>query len=130
MNGDMATETARTSCSTNMVFNASPVCVADANGELRVYFVGDGSDAFPTGVAQAMALSSIGTLAEKHPAGSGNVVLWQGNNPVSGATVIISYLSDDKLLHFHTYTWDRHYEGWKRYIFVVDENNKVTVWER
>lgn len=127
--GDVATEAARINCSTNMVFNATPICLADDGENLHVYFIGDKSDAFPTGVAQAMALSSVGTLAKTNPAGSGNVVLWQGKNPVSGATVIISYLSDDRLLHFHTYTWDRHEEGWKPYIFVLDENNTVTPWQ-
>ena len=117
-------------CSTDMVFLSTPVCVSLVGNEMQVYFIGDSNDAFPNGVAEEVVrIPGRAVLRTEHPSGSGNVLLWSGVNPVSGASVFISWLSDDRLIHFHTYTWDRYYTGWKPYIFVIDEANQVQLWE-
>ena len=116
-------------CTTEMVVASAPMCVSFAGNEMQVYFIGDTSDAFPNGVAEVVRIPGRTVLLTKHPSGSGNILLWRSVNPVSGAKVFISYLPGDRVIHFHTYTWDRYYKHWKPYIFVVDENNKVTLWE-
>lgn len=116
-------------CMTDMVVLSAPVCVSFVGKEMQVYFIGDKSDAFPNGVAEVVRIPGRAVLRTKHPSGSGNILLWSGVNPVSGAKVFISWLSDDRLIHFHTYTWDRYYKDWKPYIFVIDKANQVKLWE-
>ena len=115
-------------CSTDMMNGATPICVASNQYGLTVYYIGEPNDIYTSGVTQPMPYDDVDALAGMHPKGSGNVILHSGVNPVSGAAVTITYLADDELLHFNTYTWDNYYNAWKPYIFVVDEDNEVTIW--
>lgn len=103
---------------------ATPVNITiGEDGAFNYHFVGD------DGVSTGPVLPPVSKLARKHAPGSGNVVLFNGSNTISGAPVIISYLSDDKVLHVHTYYSDRHTGSMKPYIFVVDQDNEVSHWE-
>ena len=119
---------ASSSCSTDMMSGATPICVASNQYGLTVYYIGEPNDIYTSGVTQPTAYDDVDALADQYPSGSGNVILYSGSNPVSGAAVTITYLADDELLHFDTYTWDNYFKTWKPYIFVVDENNDVTIW--
>ena len=87
------------------------------------HFIGD------DGVSTGPVLPPARKLARKHQPGSGNVVLFNGENSLSGAPVIISYLSDEQVVHVHTYYPDRHDGSMKPYIFVIDLDNEVSHWE-
>ena len=116
-------------CTMDMVVVSAPVCASFVGKEMQVYFIGDKSDAFPNGIADVVRIPGGTVLRTRYPSGSGNILLWSGVNPVSGAKVFISWLSDDRLIHFHTYTWDRYYKHWKPYIFVIDKANQVKLWK-
>ena len=94
-----------------------------ADGSFNYHFIGD------DGVSTGPVLSPVRKLARKHQPGSGNVVLFNGKNTLSGAPVIISYLSDEQVVHVHTYYPDRHDGSMKPYIFVIDLDNEVSHWE-
>lgn len=115
-------------CSTNMMDYATPICVKSELKRLVVYSIGDKSDEYPEGISKPTRYAHVDVLAKKYPTGSGNIVLYNGTNPITDAPLIISYLADDKLIHFDTYTWDRYYKRWKPYVFVVDRNDKVNIW--
>lgn len=94
-----------------------------ADGAFNYHFIGD------DGVSTGPVLPAARKLARKHQPGSGNVVLFNGKNTQSGAPVIISYLSDEQVVHVHTYYPDRHDGSMKPYIFVIDLDNEVSHWE-
>ena len=50
-------------------------------------------------------------------------------NSVSGAPVVISYLSADQVLHVNTSYRDRHNGSMKPYIFVINLDNESSHWE-
>ncbi len=103
---------------------ATPVNVTiGADDSFNYHFIGD------DGVGSGPVLPPVPKLAKKHLPGSGNVVLFNGANTISGAPVIISYLSDEELVHVHTYYSDRHTGSMKPYIFVIDLDNEVSHWE-
>jgi len=103
---------------------ATPVNITiGGDGAFNTHFIGDG------GVATGPVLPPVRKLARKHSSDSGNVVLFEGENSISGAPVVISYLSAEQVLHVHTYYVDRHDGSMKPYIFVVDEDNEVSHWE-
>ncbi|MCY3707333.1 MAG: Ig-like domain-containing protein [Caldilineaceae bacterium] len=103
---------------------AAPVNVTiDGDGAHNYHFIGD------DGVSTGPVLPPVRRLAKKHLPGSGNVVLFNGTNTLSGAPVIISYLSDEQVVHVHTYYPDRHSGSMKPYIFVIDPDNEVSHWE-
>lgn len=103
---------------------ATPVNVTlGADGAFNYHFIGD------DGVSTGPVLPPVPKLAKKHMPGSGNVVLFNGTNTLSEAPVIISYLSDEQVVHVHTYYADRHNGSMKPYIFVIDLDNEVSHWE-
>ena len=103
---------------------AAPVNVTiGGDGAYNYHFIGD------DGVSTGPVLPPVRKLAKKHLPGSGNVVLFNGTNTFSGAPVIISYLSDEQVVHVHTYYPDRHDGSMKPYIFVIDLDNEVSHWE-
>ena len=103
---------------------AAPVNVTlGADGAFNYHFIGD------DGVATGPLLPSVQKLAQMHPPGSGNVLLYSGANPISGAPVVISYLSTERLLHVNTAYLNRHDGSMKPYIFVINQHNKVSHWE-
>jgi len=103
---------------------AAPVNVTiGGDGAYNYHFIGD------DGVGTGPVLPPVQELAKKHLPGSGNAVLFNGTNTLSGAPVIISYLSDEQVVHVHTYYPDRHDGSMKPYIFVIDMDNEVAHWE-
>ena len=103
---------------------AAPVNVTiGGDGTLNYHFIGD------DGVSTGPVLPPVRELAKEHLPGSGNVVLFSGTNTVSGAPVIISFWSDEQVVHVHTYYPDRHDGSMKPYIFVIDLDNEVSHWE-
>lgn len=115
----------RLDCSTCLNrHEAAPVNVTiGGDGAYNYHFIGD------DGVSTGPALPPARKLAKMHLPGSGNVVLFNGTNTLSGAPVIISYLSDEQVVHVHTYYPDRHDGSMKPYIFVIDLDNEVSHWE-
>ena len=118
-----ATAVAGPSCSVSLDGMAPPVCLSPSGSGFKLYFIGE------KGVSQGLHIPGVADLAEMSPQGSGNVVVYAGTNPMSGALVVIRYLSDDQLIHVHTGIWDRHHEVFKPIIYVVDGENKATRWE-
>lgn len=103
---------------------ATPVNITiGEDGAYNFHFIGD------DGVSTGPVLPPVSKLTRKHAPESGNVVLFNGSNTESGAPVIISYLTDERVLHVHTYYSDRHAGSMKPYIFVVDLENEVSHWE-
>ena len=112
-------------CSTCLVrHDATPINITiGSDGRFNVHFIGDG------GVATGPVLPSVQELAEKYSSEEGNIGLYNGANSFTGASVIISYLSGEKVVHVNTSYPDRHDGSMKPYIFVVDQNNEVLHWE-
>ena len=112
-------------CSTCLLRHAAtPVNVTIGDdGAFNYKFIGD------EGVSSGPVLPPVEKLAEMHAPGSGNVVLFSGANSVSGAQVIISYLSDEQVVHVNTSYMDRHNGTMKPYIFVINLNHEVSHWE-
>ena len=112
-------------CSTCLVRHAAtPVNVTlGGDGAFNYHFIGDG------GVATGPLTPPVRKLIEMHAPGSGNIVLYDGANPISGAPVIISYLSSEQVIHVHTAYRDRHDGSMKPYIFVINQDNEVSHWE-
>ena len=112
-------------CSTCLVRHAAtPVNVTiGADGAFNYHFIGDG------GVAAGPLFPPVQKLAEMHLPGSGNIVLYNGVNSISGAPVVISYLSTEQVVHVNTSYLDRHDGSMKPYIFVVNQDNEVSHWE-
>ena len=113
------------SCSTRLVRrHATPINITfGSDGAFNVHFIGDG------GVATGPVLLPVKELIELHAQDSGNVMLFEGTNSISGAQVLISYLSAEQFLHVHTFYPDRHDGSMKPYIFIVDQENEVSHWE-
>ena len=112
-------------CSTCLVrHEATPINITlGSDGKFNVHFIGDG------GVATGPVLPSVQELAEKYSSEEGNIELYSGTNSFTGASVIISYLSAEQVVHVNTSYPDRHDSSMKPYIFVVDQNNEVSHWE-
>jgi hypothetical protein len=112
-------------CATCLIRHAAtPINITiGGDGALNIHFIGD------EGVSTGPVLSPVRDLAEEYGSDSGNIVLFEGVNTVSGAPVVVSYLSDDHLLHVNTWYEDRHNGSMKPYIFVVDLDNAVSHWE-
>ena len=87
---------------------------------LQYYFIG------PDDARSGPVLSSIAALAELHPAGSANVELYRGQNPMTSKEVRIDYLPDESLLRISTYYEDTTTSTDKPYVFTVDEDREVT----
>ena len=68
-------------------------------------------------------------MAVEHQADSGNIVLYEGVNTISGAPVVVSYLASDQVLHVNTSYLDRHNGSMKPYIFVINLDNEASHWE-
>lgn len=112
-------------CSTCLVrHEATPVNITvGEDGAFNVHFIGD------DGLATGPLLPPARKLAEMHSPGSGNIVLFSGANPKSGAPVVISYLSTEQVVHVNTAYLNRHDGSMKPYIFVINQENKVSHWE-
>ena len=112
-------------CSTCLVRHAAtPINITiGADDAFNYRFIGDG------GVAAGPLLPPVQKLAEMHSPGSGNIVLYNGLNSISGAPVVISYLSNEQVIHVNTSYQDRHDGSMKPYIFVINQNNEVSHWE-
>ena len=112
-------------CATCLIrHEATPINITiGGDGAFNLHFIGDG------GVATGPALPPVKELVELHAHDSGNIMLFEGTNLISGAQVLISYLSVEQVLHVHTYYPDRHDGSMKPYIFIVDQDNEVSHWE-
>ena len=112
-------------CSTCLIRHAAtPINITiGADGAFNYHFIGDG------GIATGPLLPPVQKLAEMHLPGSGNIVLYNGLNSISGAPVVISYLSNEQVIHVNTSYQDRHDGSMKPYIFVINQNNEVSHWE-
>ena len=112
-------------CSTCLITHAAtPINITiGADGAFNYHFIGDG------GIATGPLLPPVQILAEMHLPGSGNIVLYNGLNSISGAPVVISYLSYEQVIHVNTSYQDRHDGSMKPYIFVINQNNEVSHWE-
>ena len=112
-------------CSTCLISHAAtPINITiGADGAFNYHFIGDG------GIATGPLLPPVQKLAEMHLPGSGNIVLFNGLNSISGAPVVISYLSNEQVIHVNTSYQDRHDGSMKPYIFVINQNNEVSHWE-
>ncbi len=112
-------------CATCLIrHEATPINITiGGDGAFNLHFIGDG------GVATGPVLPPVKELIELHAQDSGNIMLFEGTNLISGAQVLISYLSVEQVLHVHTYYPDRHDGSMKPYIFIVDQENKVSHWE-
>ena len=112
-------------CSTCLISHAAtPINITiGADGAFNYHFIGDG------GIATGPLLPPVQKLAEMHLPGSGNIVLYNGLNSISGAPVVISYLSNEQVIHVNTSYQDRHDGSMKPYIFVINQNNEVSHWE-
>ena len=112
-------------CATCLIrHTATPINVTiGGDGAFNIQFIGD------EGVSSGPVLPPVEKLAELHAPGSGNVVLFSGANSVSGAQVIISYLSDEQVVHVNTSYMDRHNGTMKPYIFVINMDHEVSHWE-
>ena len=112
-------------CSTCLIRHAAtPINITiGADGAFNYHFIGDG------GIATGPLLPPVQKLAEMHLPGSGNIVLYNGLNSISGAPVVISYLSYEQVIHVNTSYLNRHDGSMKPYIFVINQNNEVSHWE-
>ncbi|MXX24717.1 MAG: hypothetical protein F4Z82_04615 [Caldilineaceae bacterium SB0668_bin_21] len=112
-------------CATCLIrHEATPINITiGGDGAFNLHFIGDG------GVATGPVLPPVKELIKLHAQDSGNVMLFKGTNSISGAQVMISYLSAEQVLHVHTYYPDRHDGSMKPYIFIVDQENEVSHWE-
>ena len=112
-------------CSTCLISHAAtPINITiGADGAFNYHFIGDG------GIATGPLLPPVQKLAEMHLPGSGNIVLYNGLNSISGASVVISYLSTEQVIHVNTSYLNRHDGSMKPYIFVINQNNEVSHWE-
>ena len=112
-------------CPTCLVRHAAaPVNVTlGADGAFNYHFIGD------DGVATGPLLPPVQKLARMHAPGSGNILLYSGANPISGAPVVISYLSTERVVHVNTAYLNRHDGSMKPYIFVINQDNDVSHWE-
>ena len=112
-------------CATCLIrHEATPINITiGGDGAFNLHFIGDG------GVATGPVLPPVREVVETHSEDAGNTVLYEGINSITGAPVVISYLSAEQVLHVHTYYPDRHDGSMKPYIFIVDQDNKVSHWE-
>ena len=112
-------------CSTCLIrHEATPVNITvGADGAFNVHFIGD------DGVASGPLLPPVLKLTKMHSPGSGNIVLFSGANPKSGAPVVISYLSTEQVVHVNTTYMNRHDGSMKPYIFVINQDNEASHWE-
>ena len=112
-------------CATCLIRHAATPINITIGGDnaLNIQFIGE------EGVATGPVLPPVRDLAEEYGSDSGNIVLFEGVNTVSGAPVVISFLSGDQLLHVNTSYQDRHSGSMKPYIFVVNLDHKVSHWE-
>lgn len=112
-------------CSTCLIrHEATPVNITvGEDGAFNLHFIGD------DGVASGPLLPPVQKLTEMYSPGSGNIVLFSGANPKSGAPVVISYLSTEQVVHVNTTYLNRHDGSMKPYIFVINQDNEASHWE-
>lgn len=100
---------------------ATPAQLIKAGEGLHYYFIGaDGS------AATGPYIVSFAKLAEMHPTG-GAVSLFSGANPLTGKSVNIYYLADQKKIQVNTFYPASHdqYNPHKAYNFTVDSSYSV-----
>lgn len=112
-------------CATCLIrHTATPINITiGGDGAFNFHFIGE------EGVKSGPVLPSVRELAEMYTPDSGNIVLSSGENTVSGAPVVISYLSAEQVLHVNTSYLDRHNGSMKPYIFVINQDNEASHWE-
>ncbi len=112
-------------CATCLIrHTATPINITiGGDGAFNIQFIGDG------GVSPGPVLPPVRVLSEKYLPESGNTVLFEGENSISGAPVVISYLSDEQVVHVNTSYMDRHSGTMKPYIFVINLDHEVSHWE-
>ena len=112
-------------CATCLIrHSATPINITiGGDGAFNFHFIGD------EGVATGPVLPSVRELADMHSPDSGNIVLYSGENSVSGVPVVVSYLPSDQVLHVNTSYLDRHNGSMKPYIFVINQDNEASHWE-
>ena len=125
INRALETLTGGLNCSTCLIrHEATPVNITvGEDGAFNLHFIGD------DGVASGPLLPPVQKLTEMHSPGSGNIVLFSGANPKSGAPVVISYLSTEQVVHVNTTYLNRHDGSMKPYIFVINQDNEASHWE-
>ena len=112
-------------CATCLIRHAAtPINITiGGDGAFNFHFIGDG------GVSTGPVLPPVRELTEAYSPESGNIVLFEGENSISGAQVVISYLSTEQVVHVNTSYMDRHNGSMKPYIFVIDLDEEVSHWE-
>lgn len=112
-------------CATCLVrHTATPINITiGGDGAFNFHFIGD------DGVSTGPVLPAVKKLAGMYKPDSGNIVLYSGTNTISGAPVVVSYLSDEKVVHVNTSYVDRHNGSMKPYIFVIGLEHEVSHWE-
>ncbi len=116
---------AKLDCATCLIGHpATPINITiGGDGAFNFQFIGDG------GVSPGPILPPVRELTEEYSPESGNTVLFEGENSISGAPVVISYLSDEQVVHVNTSYMDSHNGTMKPYIFVIDLDHEVSHWE-
>ncbi len=112
-------------CATCLVRHmATPINITiGGDGAFNFHFIGD------VGVSTGPVLPPVKKLSGMYKPDSGNIVLYSGTNTISGAPVVVSYLSDEKVVHVNTSYLDRHNGSMKPYIFVIGLDHEVSHWE-
>ena len=116
---------AKLDCATCLIrHTGTPINITiGGDGAFNIQFIGDG------GVSPGPVLPPVQELTEEYSPESGNIVLFEGENSISGAPVVISYLSDEQVVHVNTSYMDRHNGTMKPYIFVINLDHEVSHWE-
>ena len=99
---------------------ATPAQLCLTTAGIEYYFIG------PDGVATGPLLPTMSELAQTHTAVSPVVELYSGANPLSGKSVQVDYLPNEKVIRVSTYYADTPYSIDKPYIFTLNESYQVT----
>jgi len=107
-----------TPCIVTHAATPAQLCVTDQG--FQYYFIG------PDGVQTGPYLSSFSELAETQSLVQAVVELYRGTNPMTGKSVSIDYLPNEKVIRVSTYYADTPYSKNKPYIFTVNTSYEVT----
>ncbi|MDE0142922.1 MAG: hypothetical protein OXI80_15470 [Caldilineaceae bacterium] len=99
---------------------ATPAQLCLTTAGIEYYFIG------PDGVATGPLLPTMSELANTHTTVSLVVGLYSGANPLTGKSVQIDYLPNEKVIRVSTYYADTPYSIDKPYIFTLNESYQVT----